>query len=135
VTAFTKTGMTLLSLWIAGTVAVGLRGLVQVVSGSSLRQIRTVWVSSAPVGYAALAVALLLTLARKPERSLRNDIGVLAVMFGPLFFLHVLIPGFSSSSDSTWLLQCDWYTSAFTLAVGFIITPLLSLYRRLPWST
>ena len=109
------------------------------------------WRSSAWIAYAVFVVACLGLFARTPRRGLWRDVCVLVMLLGPVCILHVY--GGAASRDieciisyPTWCYGVDagevtqswryaWYVYGVSFLVGLVSTPLLSRYRRLPWSS
>jgi hypothetical protein len=123
--------------------------LVKVVSGDAPAELARAWGSWAWLGYAIVVAALVLAHLRRAGRSRRHDALVLLSLLMPLFVLDVYVdilppPPYKTGPQTIPMWQGKeglrfWYYAAAICAgstlLGFLATPVLSRYRRLPWST
>jgi hypothetical protein len=135
VTSFITAGLSLVTLWIFVTAISGFRDLIEALLSLTGSQVFDGWSSMGWIAYAIFLIAILVTLSVRAVRDRWRDVGVLLALFGPLFVLYVHRALFAGSTELDAALRHHSYMCGVALVIGFLSTPLLSYYRRLPWST
>jgi hypothetical protein len=124
------------AIWVPGRSLPNFARLLMSLFKRSWPQLTHDWRSWLWIGYVAFVVVLACACIRRPERSRLRNAGVLVALLGPILILDVdnsLDVNNAPSSDP--FSAYSWLVFGGSVLLGFLSTPLLSRYRRLPWST